>query len=363
MSNSNVSRQTKSGTGSGTGVLHGTDVRAFINSDGFRVQLARVLPKHMTPDMMARVALTAAIRTPDLLACDLNTIAKCLLDLGSVGLPPDGYHAHLIPRKNKNFPPGVLECTAIIDYKGLVALAFRSGVVESIDAQVIHEGDYLEYDSGSVKSYVPHFLRKDVDRPAAQGKAIGAFCKVRLKDGAEKSEVMSKDEIEKVRKSSRAGGDGPWVEHPGEMWKKTVFRRASKWIPRCPEMVQAQQLDEDRIIEAVTARVAHSTINLGHLLPGTAAQQAMPEPPEPSGHEHALPTDGTHKGASETAPEAQPASQSDWFADTMAAAKKCKTRDEMQDILDSINFQIEHGHKKAPLALQFVQELMAGMAK
>ena len=42
---------------------------------------------------------------------------------------------------------------------------------------------------------------------------------------------MSKEDIEKHRKRSKASGSGPWVTDYEEMSKKTVFRSVFKWLP------------------------------------------------------------------------------------------------------------------------------------
>jgi hypothetical protein len=54
---------------------------------------------------------------------------------------------------------------------------------------------------------------------------------------------MSRDEIEAVRKRSRAANAGPWVTDWNEMAKKTVFRRLSKWIPLSSEYRDALDAD------------------------------------------------------------------------------------------------------------------------
>ena len=51
-------------------------VKSQIESDAFRQQIARVLPKHLTADRMIRVAITAAMRTPGMRA---RTMASMLL--------------------------------------------------------------------------------------------------------------------------------------------------------------------------------------------------------------------------------------------------------------------------------------------
>jgi hypothetical protein len=57
-----------------------------------------------------------------------------------------------------------------------------------------------------------------------------------LKDGSQLLEVMSLEEIEKVRKVSRAANNGPWVSWWGEMARKTVMRRLSKRLPMSTDL-------------------------------------------------------------------------------------------------------------------------------
>jgi recombination protein RecT len=73
-----------------------------------------------------------------------------------------------------------------------------------------------------------------------------------MADGVTKCEVMSRDEVESIRKRSKAGGSGPWVSDWCEMAKKTAFRRASKWLPLSPEINDAFDKDQDRIVDAVS---------------------------------------------------------------------------------------------------------------
>jgi recombinational DNA repair protein RecT len=65
-----------------------------------------------------------------------------------------------------------------------------------------------------------------------------------FKDGGYQFEVMSLEEIESVRKSSKASESGPWMTHFPEMAKKTVLRRLFKWLPVSIELQHAITLDE-----------------------------------------------------------------------------------------------------------------------
>lgn len=58
--------------------------------------------------------------------------------------------------------------------------------------------------------------------------------------------MMSRTDIEAVRRRSRAANDGPWVTDEWEMWKKTVFRRMSKWLPLSSDIREAAEKDDDQ---------------------------------------------------------------------------------------------------------------------
>jgi len=77
-----------------------------------------------------------------------------------------------------------------------------------------------------------------------KGVVIAAYSYVKLKDGSSSYEVMNLEEIEAIRKRSKAAGNGPWKTDWNEMAKKTVFRRHSKWLPVSSELMKAA-VDKD----------------------------------------------------------------------------------------------------------------------
>lgn len=220
-------------------------IRQWLSGDALKQQLSTVLPKHLSADRQARVALTAIARIPKLQECEPASFFQCLMALSQFGLEPDGRHAHLIPFENRK--RGVIECQYIIDYKGLVELAMRSGKVANIHADTVCENDEFEFDRGEIR-------RHKIDFRKARGHVYAVYAICRFKDGTEKAEVMTRDEVESIRKRSRAAGSGPWVTDWNEMAKKTVFRRLSKWLPLSPEFRDAVDADDD-VIETTATHV------------------------------------------------------------------------------------------------------------
>lgn len=217
----------------------GLTIREMIEGDAFKAQIKKALPKHLTPDRFIRIAITAMTRTPKLTQCTQASLFGALLNLSQLGIEPDGRRAHLIPYGQ--------ECQLIIDYKGLVELVMRSGLVANIHADIVCENDVFEYNRGIITNHL-------IDFKQSRGVVYAVYAICRFKDGTEKSEVMTKEEVEAIRTRSPAGKSGPWVTDWNEMAKKTVFRRLSKWLPLSPEYRDALEVDDDKF-DAIGATV------------------------------------------------------------------------------------------------------------
>jgi recombination protein RecT len=205
-------------------------LKELINSDAMRAQFGLALPKHLSPERFARVAITALTRTPKLADCTPASLMKCLLDLSAMGLEPDGRRAHLIPYGN--------EATLIVDYKGLVELIRRSGDVVSIRAELVCSSDQFSWKNGEIS----HEVNWREDR----GVIEAVYAEAVMKSGEKQSAVMTKAEVESIRARSRSGKSGPWVTDFGEMAKKTVVRRLSKMLPLSSEIIRHVERDDDQ---------------------------------------------------------------------------------------------------------------------
>ena len=241
-------------------------LRSQIESPAFAAQVAKVLPKILTPDRFIRVAVTAMTRNPKLRECDQASFFGAMLSLAQMGLEPDGRRAHLIPFENRR--RGCVECQLIIDYKGLAELAMRSGTISYLHADVLRDGDVFDYSLGEIAKHVPHYLRRDADKPEKAGDVFAVYAVARFKDGSTKAEVMSIDDVEGIRKRSRSGSSGPWQTDYNEMAKKTAFRRLSKWLPLSPEYRDALDNDGDDIdtLRNVTRADAGAAANAAEFL-------------------------------------------------------------------------------------------------
>jgi recombination protein RecT len=195
----------------------------ILNGESAKAQFAAALPAAITPDRFVRFALTAINKSPKLKDCTQSSVFDCLLTCAQLGIEPDGRRAHLIPYGTS--------CTLVVDYKGIVELVMRSGKVKKIHSDKVCRNDVFDYQMGDVVAH-------KIDFSAPRGDAIAYYSTIVFDDGVAKTEVMSKDEIESIRKRSKAANSGPWVSDFDEMAKKTVFKRAAKWVPWSAEIMQ-----------------------------------------------------------------------------------------------------------------------------
>jgi len=209
-------------------------------------EIGRVIPRHLNPERVARIAVTVMRRTPKLAECTEASFLGALMTCAQLGLEPGPLgHAYLVPHKNhrrnctdKRNCDCISEVTFIPGYRGLVDLARRSGQVSTIFAKVVRQGDHFDYEFG-LNPRLEHKPTADVDKPLTHVYAV-----IRYKDGGVDFDVMTRAEVERIRRRSRASDDGPWKTDYDEMSKKTVLRRACKTAPMSIEYQQAVANDE-----------------------------------------------------------------------------------------------------------------------
>ena len=205
------------------------------------------MQRYLTPERVLRILTAAVHKNPTLLKCSIKSLTTAVIDAVQLGLEPGGPlgHAYLVPFFNKKI--GVMECVLIVGYQGYIALARRSGEIESVFTQIIYSRDdyrIIYGDSPRVthEPYIPD--PENEDAPQDRGKPVGGYCVARYKDGGYHIEVMTVGDIDKIRLRSRAANSGPWVTDWEMMARKTVIRRARHYWPISVEMASAFELDD-----------------------------------------------------------------------------------------------------------------------
>ncbi len=202
-------------------------------------EIKKALPSVITPERFTRMALSAISNTPKLQECSQMSFLAALMNAAQLGLEPNTPlgQAYLIPYKNK----GKLECQFQIGYKGMIDLVYRNEQMQTIQAQVVYENDYFEYELG--------LDAKLVHKPALEerGEIKYIYALFKLQNGGFGFEVMNRQEVITHAERYSQGINSnysPWKSNFEEMAKKTAIKRVLKFAPMKADFARAIATDE-----------------------------------------------------------------------------------------------------------------------
>ncbi len=193
-----------------------------------------LLPANMDPAKYCRMAVGLVERNDKLRECSPRSFALAVMACAELGLEPSLGQVYVIPYKET--------ATLQIGYQGMIQIAMNSGLVLSIWADVVREGDIFEETHGTHRGFT-HQKTGDKD-----GKITHAYACAVLRGTTERSfVVLDREDIEKRKAVSKTAGfkDGPWTAWPVEMCKKTAVRALYKMLPKSTAMMAAGRFDDE----------------------------------------------------------------------------------------------------------------------
>jgi recombination protein RecT len=219
-------------------------------------ELEASMLKKIAPEYLIQVAATILSQKPELQQCTSKSIITAVFQSAqcSLSLDPVLRHASLVPRWNDKLK--CKEAQFMVEYRGYLELARRSGEIMNVAAHLVYENDFFEREFGSNE--------KLTHRPAKsnRGKIVGAYAYAKLKSGGFAMDYMTTEEINGIMKRSTSKTKegkivGAWVTDWGEMARKTLARRLAKYLPLSTEFSYALNADADTELDAVetTAQV------------------------------------------------------------------------------------------------------------
>lgn len=154
-----------------------------------------------------------------------QSVVNAVQNVAAIGisLNPAKKQAYLVPRDGK--------ICLDISYMGLIDLAVQDGAVRWAKAELVYANDQFSMNgAGQAPTHGHNPFSKE------RGELVGAYCVAKLPDGDYLTETMSIEEINAIRDRSSAWKAWlnnqkkcPWVTDNGEMCRKTVVKRASKY--------------------------------------------------------------------------------------------------------------------------------------
>ncbi|MBT7101308.1 hypothetical protein HN937_28280 [Candidatus Poribacteria bacterium] len=210
-----------------TALVARTKMESFLAT--MKPRIAKVLPKHLTPERMGQIVMVEASRNPKLAECTVPSLAAAVMLASELGLEPSGPLGkfYLIPRnlKVKGTNRKEMTCTPLIGYKGLAQLARNSGEIARLNASVVFKD---EIDSGAFTATIepPDILHKFTPVPINRhpDEIALAYATAEMKDGSKAQVILTRSEVEDRRSRSSSGDFGPWTTDFGAMARKTALR-------------------------------------------------------------------------------------------------------------------------------------------
>lgn len=210
-------------------VLSPTDM-AYNKLGTYSKAVSSLLPSHIDPKRFMRLAITALSTNHDLAVCiqteaGMNSFIISVLQAASFGLEVNSplHEASLIPYGQiVQFQP---------EYRGLMRLAFNTGMISNIRNDVVYANDEFEYE----ETYEgPIFKHKKTE--GERGAIHASWCIIEFinPDIKPHIEVMLKRDLDHVRASAKT--KKVWDQHPGQMSRKSVIKRGLNYVPKSVEI-------------------------------------------------------------------------------------------------------------------------------
>jgi recombination protein RecT len=202
-------------------------------------EIKKALPSVMTPERFTRITLSALSANPKLQDTTPQSFLGAMMTAAQLGVEPNTPlgQAYLIPYRNTK--ANTNECQFQLGYKGLIDLAYRSGEVTIIQAQVVYAEDDFSYSFG-LEPELKHVPAKE-----NRGDPVYVYAMFRTKGDGYGFEVMSMADIRAhAKRYSKSYNSGPWQSNFEEMAKKTVLKRVLKYAPLKSDFVRGLASDE-----------------------------------------------------------------------------------------------------------------------
>lgn len=164
-------------------------------------------------------------------ACSMSSVMKAVLGAAYLQLPFGSAlgFAYLLPFKGN--------ATLCIGYQGFQELGMRSNFLTDVHADVVCDGEDVQYFKDETGPRLKHF--PDMDRDPSRKNIVAAYCIYHTSSGGRGIRFVPRKEIDKVDK-----GKDVWNSNFPAMCMKTAIRRAAKEWRKTPQLAYAVEADE-----------------------------------------------------------------------------------------------------------------------
>lgn len=239
------------------------------------------MPKHIRREVFERNLMNALMANPDLMQHPPALLFREVAKAAGLGLLLDPLLGEAYIVVAYNYKSKKSEPQLRVGYKGMVKLARQAGTVNGVYVHEVCKNDKVEVDLGFPKVF--HH------RPVLfgdRGEIIGYVATITFKDGTFDFEPMSVEQCHEIRDRSDAWKafkadkikSTPWQSDDSEMCKKTTLRRLMKRQDQSPEMVRAQQIEDEAEHPDMVRGSSAPALPRDSGPPRLSAQAPQPEP-------------------------------------------------------------------------------------
>lgn len=203
-----------------------------------RQGIKALLPTHVTIESFARTAAVAIAKDNELANADRTSVIMALTRCATDGLIPDGREAALVTYNSKvkgtngRSDTWVKKAQYMPMVDGVLKRARQSNQIDVIAGKAVFDGDIFDYwmdENGEHIKYKPKLV--------GRGAFVLSFAFAKMKTGELIVEVMTKEDVERVRAASKGSDSGPWKDWYDRMAVKSALHRLARRLPNASELM------------------------------------------------------------------------------------------------------------------------------
>jgi phage RecT family recombinase len=185
---------------------------------------------------------------PEVAAFEKLSIYGCFLDaaVNDLSFDPGMKQVYLVPFNvnvgTKDNPQWVKKCQLMVSAYGELHMRIRAGQIKHADNPVlVYEGDTFEMGTRNGGLFVEH----KATFPRKSDNIIACYVRLERPDGTVDYRVLSREEIEKLRASSKQPNSPAWTTHIAGMIMNKTLKHAFKSYPRIRLRGQFAKVEEE----------------------------------------------------------------------------------------------------------------------
>lgn len=227
--------------------LKSSEISRFISQ--YKPTISQVLPKHLDSERIVQVCVNLINNNPSLKKCNAQSVISAVIQASELGFNPTQAlgQCYFVPYSGK--------VQMQIGYKGYIDLARRSGQIKSLFAYCVYSGDEFSYELG-LNPTLTHKPSETIDKK--HGDITYVYAVAHYKDGGNSFVVLTRNEIEKLRKRNKSQKNiasiprtipkdkypTAWDTDYDKMAMAKAIKQLSRWMPLSDEMQTAITVDE-----------------------------------------------------------------------------------------------------------------------